>query len=229
MELKDKVVVITGGSKGLGKALAQIFVEEGSHVVITAREESGLIETATELGVTAISADVTSEEKLKNLAQKTIAQYGQIDIWINNAGIWLPHDYVENFDMDRVKKMFDVNVFGLMNGCRVALRTMKSNNAGMIVNICSTSGMSGRPKSSAYAASKWAVNGFSKSLAEETKEYGVSVVTVFPGGIKTNLFDEVKPKDIEDFMEPSYVADLIVSNLKAEHPESELVIKRPGK
>lgn len=229
MNLKDKVIVITGSSKGLGKALAKIFVDEGAKVVISARQESGLAETAQELGVVGIPADVTQEDDLKNLAEKTIAQLGGIDIWINNAGVWLPHMDIEEYDMERVKKMFDVNVFGLMNGCRVALRAMRPVKQGTIVNICSTSGLSARPKAAAYSGSKWAVNGISKAVTGEGQEHGISVVTVFPGGIKTNLFDEVIPDDIQDFMEPSHVAGIIVSNLKLENPEAELVIKRPGK
>lgn len=229
MNLQDKVVVITGSTKGLGKALAVLCISEGARVVISARDTLEVEQTALELGAIGIVADVTQEADLKHLVEQTVQQFGTIDIWINNAGVWLPHCYIEENDMERVKKMFDVNVFGLMKACSAALVYMKPRKQGTIVNICSTSGMSARPKASAYAGSKWAVNGISQAVREESKEFGISVVTVFPGGIKTNLFDEVKPEDIDDFMEPSYVAEKILANLKLESPESEVVIKRPGK
>src|ERR1035437_1095471 len=150
MNLKDKVVVITGSSKGFGKALAEIFLSEGSKVVISSTDEKELEDTAKEIGAYGICADVTKEEDMTRLVDETIKQFGSIDIWINNAGLWNPHAFAEDLDMAEVRKMFDVNVIGLMNGSRVALRYMKEKSAGTILNVISDSALAGKPMSSAY-------------------------------------------------------------------------------
>ena len=135
MNLKDKVIVITGSSKGFGKALAVAFIKEESKVVISSNNEKEVQDTANEIGALGVYADVTKEEDLTNLANEAIKKYGGIDIWINNAGLWMGNDFAENFDMDKVRKMFDVNVIGTMNGSRVALRYMKEKGIGTIINV----------------------------------------------------------------------------------------------
>src|SRR3989344_3229587 len=144
MVLKDKVVVITGGSKGCGKALAEAFIREGAKVSICSPNKKELSKTAEEIGALGIVADVRDESEMKALATKTIEKYDAINIWVNNAGIWLPHKNAEDFDMDEVKEMFDINVFGLMNGSRVALRYMKEKGDGTIINIISAAALDGR-------------------------------------------------------------------------------------
>lgn len=224
MILKDKVVVITGGSKGLGKAMARAFFDEGSKVVISSNNNEEIQITAKEIGVLGICADVTREEELTHLVNEVKEKFGQIDIWINNAGIWMSHDFVENFDMEQTRKMFEVNIIGTINGTRVALREMKEKGKGMIVNIISDSALYPRPMSSLYCASKWAVNGFTKSTREENKN--ISVISVFPGPMKTEIFGENKPENFNDFMEVEYVTKKIINNLKLETPDKELVIKK---
>lgn len=222
MELKNKTVIITGGTKGLGKALALSFLKENSHVVICARNEEELLKTPE--GILGIKADVTKEKDLERVMKITKEEFGQVDIWINNAGIWLPHAFAENFDMEKVRKMFDVNVFGLMEGSRIALREMKEKKSGMIINIISNSALLGRPISSMYCASKWAVNGFAKSIREENDN--ISILSIYPGAMKTDIFYPIKFDDFNDFMEPEYVAEKIVSNVKKENPEEELLIEK---
>lgn len=223
MELKNKTVIITGGTKGLGKAMAVAFKNEGANVVVCARDEDGF-ENLAKGGIVAIKADVTKENELQNLLAVTKEKFGQVDIWINNAGIWLSHAFAEDFDMEKVNKMFEVNTIGTINGSRVALRLMKQNENGTIVNIISDSALVGKPMSSTYSASKWAVNGFTKSIREENKN--ISIISIYPGPIKTDIFGENKPEKFDTFMEPDYVASVIVENLKKEKPEEELIIQR---
>jgi len=222
MEIKNKTVIITGGTKGLGKAMAMAFKNEGANVVVCAKEENEF-ENLTKDGITAIKADVTKEDELQNLLDIAKEKFGQVDIWVNNAGVWLAHAFAEDFDMDKVKGMFEVNVFGTMNGSRVALRDMKKSGTGTIVNIISDSALVGKSMSSTYSASKWAVNGFTKSIREENKN--ISIISIYPGAIKTNIFGEDKPEKFDTFMEPDYVADIVVGNLKKEKPEEELIIQ----
>ncbi|HDY73199.1 MAG TPA: SDR family oxidoreductase [Candidatus Jorgensenbacteria bacterium] len=229
MELKDKVVVITGASKGLGRELAQTFTKEGAKVVISARSEKELQEVAEELGALAIAADVTKENDVESLARDVVREYGRIDIWINNAGAWIPHGPIEELDMKRVHDMMEVNLFGTMYGSRVALIQMRKQNGGMIINILSTSALEGRSGSSGYCASKYAAVGFTKSLRKETKDSGITVISIYPGGMQTNLFDEEKPEDIDKYMQPSFVVERIVQNLQQREPKEELIIRRPSK
>ena len=223
MNLKNKVIVITGGSKGFGKTLAKLFIENGSNVVINSNNETEIKEVANEIGAMGICADVTKEEELTNLLNNVLDKFGDIDIWINNAGIWLPHDFVENFDMSKVRKMFEVNVMGTINGVRVALREMKKNNTGIIINIISDSALDGTPTSSLYSSSKLAVRGLTESIRKENKD--ITILSVYPGAMKTDIFGDKKPEKYEKFMETEYVANLVIENLKLENPEEELIIK----
>lgn len=231
MKLQDKVVVITGGTKGIGYSLAKAFKKENSKVVICARNEEELKKVSEELGVVCIKADITKESDVQLLADKTIEEFNEIDIWINNAGLWMSHDYVEDFDMERVKKMFDVNFFGTVYGMRAALRKMKKqNNGGLIINVISSSALRGRPKSSMYASSKWAVRGLTESIREELKETKIQIHGVYPIGTKTSIFDTEKtPLDFDTYMNTSDLVTMIIDNLRKDDPETDLVIKRPAK
>lgn len=229
MNLKDKVVVITGGSRGFGKTLAEFFVKEGSRVVISSNNSDETKKVAQEIGATGICADVTKEDELTSLLNETVKNFGGVNIWINNAGLWMTHSSIEDFDMNKVRKMFDVNVIGTINGSRVALRYMKEKKSGTIINVISTAALGERPNLSTYCASKWAVNGFTKSIRAEDKEKNILILSIFPGGMKTEIFGENKPDNFNDFMEPEYVAEKVIDNLKLENPEEELIVQRPTK
>lgn len=228
--MKNKTIVITGASKGLGASLAELLVVRGAKAVISARDAESLNEVATKTGAVACVADVTKPEDMIKLAEFAEKTYGPIDIWINNAGIWLPKTSFEDIDMARAHNLIEVNLFGTMYGCRAVIGGMKKRGQGMIVNIVSTSALSGRPGQTAYSSSKYAARGFTDSLREELKEEGspIKVIGVYPGGIKTHLFDERPPAEIADFMTPESVAEKIITNLELDQPEMEQVIRRPG-
>jgi NAD(P)-dependent dehydrogenase (short-subunit alcohol dehydrogenase family) len=223
MDLKNKVVVITGGSKGLGKALALCFLKDGSKVVVCSKD--GEFKDL-ENGIIGIKADVTKENEIQALAEKVVNDFGQIDIWINNAGIWLPHKPIEETDWKRAHDLMEVNLFGTVYGSKIALAQMRKQDFGLIVNIISTSGLNGKINETAYCASKFAVTGFTQSLIKEVDGKKIKILGVYPGGMQTNLFDESKPENYTEFMEPSFVAEKIVQNLKLEKPNEELIINR---
>jgi 3-hydroxybutyrate dehydrogenase len=227
MELKNKVVVITGGTKGLGKALAVSFLKNNAKVVVCARKEDEFKNLPSD--ILGIKADVVKENEVKKLAKKVINKLGKIDIWINNAGIWLPRVPIEEVDWKRAHDLIEVNFFGTVYGSKTALIQMKKQNFGAIVNILSTTILDLRPNSSAYRASKYAVLGFTKTLKIESENTNVKVFSVYPGGMQTNFFDEKKPDNFNEYMDPSFVANKILENLKKESPEEELIIKRPVK
>ncbi len=228
MDLKNKIVVITGSTSGLGKALAEAFTRDGAKVVVSSRNEGEVNSVAGTLNAFGVVADVTKEEDVKKLVGETVRKFGHIDIWINNAGIWIPHGPIEDLDMTRVHQMMDVNLFGTMEGTKAVLPVMRKQNFGVIINILSTSALSGRAGSSAYCASKYGATGFTKSLQLEVQGSGVKAMAVYPGGMQTHLFDEKKPDDIDQYMQPSFVAGKIIENLKATEPQEELIIKRPS-
>ena len=226
--LLGKVTVITGGTSGLGKSLARTLFERGSTVVTCARDREALARIAQEIGVTTFVADVTKREDVAALADFTVSTFGRIDVWINNAGIWIPQGPIEDMDVDRARPMFDVNVFGMMYSSQVALAVMLVQRRGTIVNIVSTSGLSPRPLAAGYAASKWAARGFTDSLREGYRDKGIRVIGVYPGGIKTELFGGAEPEGFETFMSADSVAEKIVANLEQEEPLEEQIIRRPS-
>jgi uncharacterized protein len=225
MEIKNKTVVVTGGTKGLGKELALLFKKEGANVVVCSRSKSEFGHLSKE-GILEIKADVTKEKHLNRLMKVVEKKNGRVDIWVNNAGIWIPQAPVEKTDWKRVHDMIEVNLFGTVYGSKTALVEMKKQGFGAIINIVSTSALYGRPNNSAYCASKYAADGFTKSLREEVKGTNIKVFSVYPGGMKTGFFDEKRPEEYGAYMEPSFVAEKIIENLKKETPEEELVLKR---
>ena len=229
MNLKDKVIVITGGSKGLGKALASLFVKEGSIVVISSHNQNDLETTAKEINATAIVADITKEQEVKDLAEQVVKDYGRIDIWINNAGVLYRFPKGELIDMGRVHQMFDVNIMGTVFGCQTALTHMEHSENSLILNIVSTAGLDATraKKSKLYATSKWAQRGFLQAFKFENSDSKIKFINVYPGGIQTDLWKGLDVENFAGFMTPEYVAGLVIENIKKENPEEELIIKRP--
>lgn len=232
MVLKDKIIVITGASRGLGEVLAKDLATKGAKLVIAGRNTEELNSVAKSIAgsteVLAVSTDVTKEVEVKSLAQKTVEKFGRIDIWINNAGLWLPRGIVEEIDISKAHDILEVNLFGTAYGSREAIRVMKKQKAGLIVNIVSTAALQGRPEQAFYSASKHAERGFTDSIREELKDLNIKVIGIYPGGIKTHLFDEQKPADFAEFMEPEYVCQKIIENLEKDNPLDEIVLRRPG-
>jgi NAD(P)-dependent dehydrogenase (short-subunit alcohol dehydrogenase family) len=226
MDFQDKVIVITGASRGLGLALSSFLAKEGAKLILSSRAGEDLEKAGRELNAEIFPADVTKEDEIKKLADFAVQKFGRIDVWVNNAGIWIPHTSIENMDLKRVHDMIEVNLFGTIYGSKAALIQMKKQGSGTIINILSTSALEGRPGSSGYCASKWAAVGFTKSLRLEVESAGIKVLAIYPGGMKTNLFDEEKSKNYESYMEPDFVAGKIIENLKKESPEEELVLRR---
>lgn len=229
MNLKDKVVVITGGSKGFGKSLAVALDKEKSKVVISSNEKESLELIAKELSLDSFVAGVTSKEDLSKLGDYVLDKYGRIDIWINNAGIQIAPSLVEDVDIQKLHYLFEVNFFGYFYGCQVALRQMKKQNDGIIININSTAGLDGKRELSAYSSSKFAIKGLTESIRKEVGDSKIQILSVFPGGMQTDIYKEKYPDDIKEYMEVDDVVEKVVSNLKSDNPEIDLVIKRPIK
>lgn len=226
MDLKNKVVVITGSTKGLGKALALGFLNEKAKVVINARSKKEVEKASKEIGVMGYVGDVAKEADMQKLATFAIKKFKKIDIWINNAGIILPYSPIEKINPKKAHNVVEVNFFGTFYGSRSAMKSMQKRKQGTIINIISNSALTGRPLSSVYSSSKWAVRGFTQALRLALDPENISVVGVYPGGIKTTIFGKVKPMGYDEWMEPSYVAKKIIQNLKSKKVREELVIEK---
>ncbi len=224
--MKDKVAVVIGGSQGLGRALAEGLIKEGAHVIIASKNKELLEKTALEIGAESHVVDVRNEQDIRDVADFAIQKFGKIGIWVNSAGQFKKFPMVDLLDMDRAHEMFDVNFFGSVLGSRTALLNMKE---GIILNILSSAALDASRAVGAklYASSKWALRGYVDALRGENKDNPVKILSVYPGGIKTHLHDEALPAEFDNFMEPSYVVDKIIANLKLETPEPDLIIKRP--
>jgi len=229
MELKDKIIVITGGSQGFGKSLADAFKKEGANVIISSHEKESLELTAKELSTDSFIANVTSIEDIKKLAEYVIQKYGKIDIWINNAGIQIAPSLIEEVNIEKLHHLFDVNFFGYFYGCQVAITQMKKQNSGLIININSTAGLDGKPEISAYSSSKFAIKGLTESIRKEVKDSNIQVYGIFPGGMQTDIYKEKYPEDIKEYMEVDTVVEKVINNLKSDNPEIDFIIKRPVK
>ena len=219
MKINDSVIVITGGVKGLGKEMATILKNKGGKVVVIDKDP-----------VADFVVDVTDEAKISEVASQIESKFGPIDIWINNAGVWMPPQSLEEVDMTKAKNLFQINVFGYINGMRAAIRQMKPRQSGTILNIISTTAFDGLDSSSGsmYISSKYALRGLNNAVRQELQDSNIQVLAVYPGGMKTDLFHGFEPKNIDDFMSPTEIAQKIVDNLELSSPELDLVLKRPG-
>jgi short-subunit dehydrogenase len=190
MQMKDKVVIITGGSSGIGKALAEIFGKNGSKILITGRDKTALTRTVDELTalgivVKSFNADVSREEDNKQMAEEAVKQFGTIDILINNAGISM-RALFDEVDLNVVKKVMDINFYGVLYATKYCLPEIKKNK-GSVIGISSIAGFRGLPARTGYSASKFALNGFLEVLRTELLKTGVHVLTACPGFTASNI------------------------------------------
>ncbi len=188
--MKDKVVIITGASSGIGKALAFSFGHEGAKIVITGRKEAPLLEVSHELSTLGIDnlpivSDVSIEADNAEMVKKTIEKYGKIDILINNAGISMRAMF-EDCDLNVIKTLMDINFYGTVYATKYALPYIKATK-GSIVGVSSIAGYRGLPVRSGYSASKFAMNGFLEALRTELLHTGVHVLTACPGFTASNI------------------------------------------
>jgi short-subunit dehydrogenase len=194
MEVKGKVVIVTGASSGIGEATAREFAKEGAKVILAARRVDRLEALAREIvamggGAEALvaQADLSKLEDIQALISKTLEKYGRIDVLVNNAGFGRL-DWLENLDpVKDIQSQFDVNVMGVVQTTRQALPIMIKQRSGHIINMCSMAGLVATPTYTIYAACKHAVHGFSEALRREVKPWGIDVSMIYPGGVTTEF------------------------------------------
>jgi NAD(P)-dependent dehydrogenase (short-subunit alcohol dehydrogenase family) len=196
MRLKDRVCIITGGGRGLGRDMGLAFSREGAHLVVSGTTESAIISTAAELqtsGVRAVAivCDVSDEDAVRGMVAATIREFGQIDVLVNNAGIIGPTAAVSEVKREDWDQTIAVNLTGAFLCAKAVLPHMAERKSGKIINISSVAGHVGYPLRSPYAVSKWGMIGLSQTLAAEWGGYNIQVNTISPGPVRGPRIDEV--------------------------------------
>lgn len=183
----EKVVLITGASSGIGRETAKLFQAKNWRVAATMRRPEEHADLQRIADIECFRLDVTDAESVRTTVKDAHDKFGRIDVVVNNAGYGLLGPFEAATD-EQVRKQFETNVFGLMAVCREVIPIMRSQKKGVIVNVSSISGLAALPFSSLYAASKFAVEGFSESLAYELEPFGIRVKIIEPGPIKTDFY-----------------------------------------
>ncbi|WP_159019437.1 3-ketoacyl-ACP reductase [Algibacter sp. L3A6] len=219
--MKNKKAIITGGSRGLGKATAIAFAKEGIDVAITGRNEKALKETVSELETIGVKAtyavfDVGNYEEVKTGIKSIIDTLGTVDILVNNAGI-AAFGTFNDMEVSQWSQIIQTNVMGMYYVTKEVLPYLIDKNEGDIINVSSTAGLTGNASTSAYSASKFAVIGMSESLMKEVRKNNIRVCTLTPSTIASDMSIDlgIATKDSEDsVLQPEDFAELIVAGLK---------------
>ena len=211
----SKVWLVTGSASGLGRNIAEAVLESGDLLVATARDPRRLDDLVKKYGdqVRTASLDVADEDAAKAAVQAAVAAFGRLDVVVNNAGYGDVAPF-EQLTSERFKAVIDTNFYGVVNVSRAALPIMRKQKSGYILQISSVGGRLALPGSTPYHAAKWAVGGFTESLAQEVAPFGVKVCALEPGGMRTNWGNRAHqdlPELLPDY-EPSVGA--IVKALK---------------
>ena len=238
--IKDKVVIITGATSGIGEACAQVFGRAGAKIVITGRNQDKLNKTQEKLNsenieVLPVLADAASEADSKKLAEETISRFGKIDVLVNNAGISM-RALFEDLDLEVFKKVMDTNFYGTVYATKYCLPEILKSK-GSIIGISSINGYRGTPARTAYTASKYAMNGFFESLRTEVMNKGVHILVASPGFTASNIRNGAltaegksqgeSPRDESKMMSSEEVAQaILISTLKRKR---DLVLTIQGK
>ncbi|MBE7680571.1 MULTISPECIES: 3-ketoacyl-ACP reductase [Paenibacillus] len=229
--IAGKVALITGAGRGIGRAIAIAFAQEGIHVGLVGRTLENLQKVKEELksynvNVAIAAADVADLDSITAAVESVRGELGAIDILINNAGIGKFGGFME-LTPEEWTNIIDVNVKGVYYTTRAVLPEMMERNTGDIINISSTAGQKGAPLTSAYTASKAAVNGLTESLMLEVRKKNIRVTALTPSTVATDMAVELKLTDgnPDKVMQPEDLADLIVAQLKL-HPR--VLLKHAG-
>ena len=184
MNLTDKIALVTGGSSGIGRAIAESLIQAGTRVAITGRDRTKLENTATAIGAHAIQADVSKEEDVERTYKEVLTNFGDLDILINNAGLGVFKPLVET-DLEDFERVIATNVTGAMLMGREAAKIFISRNGGHIVNIASTASLRGAPNGTAYMTSKFALRGMTECWRAELRKHNVRVMQINPSEVIT--------------------------------------------
>lgn len=212
--LENKVILVTGASQGLGRALTTAYAREGAKLMINARSEESIAPVAEEVHqmgaeIVSVAADVTRDEDVQRMVGETVSRFGRIDVVVNNAGLLGPRVKIEEYPQDEWRSVIDANINGPFLVSREAIPHMQEGAS--IVNVVSGVSVEGRPRWGAYSVSKFGVEGLTQILAAELEERGIRANAVDPGGMRTEMRAAAYPdEDPETLPTPADVTPVFL-------------------
>jgi NAD(P)-dependent dehydrogenase (short-subunit alcohol dehydrogenase family) len=221
MNLNGKSAIVTGGTKGIGRAIAEALAREGLDVCISARHEDEVERAVVEIGelgegsVAGAVCDVRDYDEVRALVQYAADEFGGVDILINNAGVGV-FGKVEEMTPEVFRTVLETNLFGVFYCCHEAIPQMKKRGGGYIINISSLAGTNAHPQMAAYNASKFGLNGFSEALMQEVRHDGIKVSYIMPGSVNTHFGGDEPSADQSWQLQPSDIARVVLDLLNAD-------------
>ncbi|HVF26907.1 MAG TPA: SDR family oxidoreductase, partial [Pyrinomonadaceae bacterium] len=225
MDIKGKSAIVTGSTKGIGRAIAESLLREGMNVCVSARNSDEVERSVLELSdagegkLTGAVCDVRNYDEVKALVEHTVEEFGGVDVLVNNAGIGI-FGRIDETSPEDFRSVLETNLFGVFYCCRETIPQMKKRGGGYIINISSLAGTNAHPQMAAYNASKFALNGFSEALMQEVRHDGIKVSYIMPGSVNT-YFGGDEPKEEQSWQLQSEDIARVVINL-LHHDERSL-------
>ena len=234
MDLTNKAAVVTGGTKGIGYAIAEALIKSGAKVVICGRnkaEAQGAAERLAAFGeVEAVSCDVRNEDHVRTLIEHCAESFGGIDILVNNAGIGIMGKTIEEMSGGEFRQTLETNLFGVFYACHYAIPYLKRRGGGYIINISSLAGQNAHPRMAAYNASKFGLNGFSEALMQEVRQDNIKVSHISPGSVNTDFGGDSASYQKSWQLQPEDIAAVVLDLLRMdERALASKVEIRPSK
>ena len=217
MSLKDKIALVTGGSKGIGYAIAKRLAEGGAKVYICARgreEVEAAVARLSEIGEAyGKVCDVRDEEQVKRLLESCESRLGGIDILVNNAGVGIMRKTVEEITPDEFRQTIETNLLGTYYACHYAIPMLKRRGGGYVINISSLAGQNAHPGMAAYNASKFGLNGFTEAMMQEVRQDNIKVSYICPGSVNTEFGGDSISDEKAWQIQPDDIAQIVVDLL----------------
>lgn len=217
MDLEKKIAVVTGGTKGIGRAIAESLLKAGAKVFVCARSKGEIkraLEELSALGeIGGEACDVRSEEQVKMMLAEATRIFGGVDVLINNAGIGIIGKTVAEMSGAEFRETLETNLFGVFYACHYAVPAMKKRGGGYIINISSLAGQNAHPRMAAYNASKFGLNGFSEALMQEVREHNIKVTAICPGSVNTHFGGDEPSADKAWQIQPEDIAQTVLDLL----------------
>jgi hypothetical protein len=213
-QIKDKVAVVTGGTKGIGRAVAESLLKEGAQVFTCARKEDELRRCVEEINTHGAVCDVRDENQVRAMFDECVRVFGGVDILVNNAGVGIFGKTVEEMSSDEFRLILETNLFGVFHCCHAAIPLMKQRGGGYIFNISSLAGTNAHPKMAAYNASKFGLNGFSEALMQEVRYDNIKVSYIMPGSVNTHFGGDEPREENSWQLQSEDIAQVVIDLLK---------------
>ncbi len=218
MDLIGKSAVVTGGTKGIGYAIAEALLKSGAKVLICGRTKPDVQSAAEKLSahgeVEAASCDVRNEDQVRMLLEHCAASFGGVDILINNAGMGYFGKTVEEMTGEEFRQTLETNLFGVFYACHHAIPHLKRSSGGYIINISSLAGQNAHPRMAAYNASKFGLNGFSEALMQEVRQDNIKVSYISPGSVNTEFGGDSVSDQKTWQLQPNDIAEVVIDLLR---------------